>query len=59
MGIPISYNTLAQRVDHEFEKSHGHLSGKEVTVDQNTDDLSVLTSITGVSEGAPTPTKAG
>ena len=54
MGIPISYNALAQRVNREFKKSHGHLSRKEVTVDPNSDDLSGLTSVTGVSEGAPT-----
>ena len=59
MGIPISYNALAQRVNREFKKSHGHLSGKEVTVDPNSDDLSGLASITGVSEGPHTPMKAG
>ena len=59
MGIHISYIVLAQRVNHEFKKSHGHMSKKEVTVVLNSDDLSGLTSVTGVSEGAPTFTKAG
>ena len=59
MGIPISYNALAKRVTREFKNLHGHLCGKEVTVDPNFDDLSGLTSVTGVSEGAPTPAKAG
>ena len=59
MGIPISYNALTQRVNRKLKKSHGHLSGKEFIVDQNTDDLSGFIPVTGVSEGTPTPTNAG
>ena len=56
----MSYIALTQRVSREFKKSPGHLMGEDVIVYQRTDDdVSGLTSDTGVSEGAPLPAKAG
>ena len=53
MGITLSRDALQKRVNREYKNSHHAVKGVEVIVqDDGTDDLSGLTSETGMSSGS-------